>query len=109
MSDDVAVRLGITYIALHCAAYFVVGRRRRGLQNERTIFTYHVVSYLVVATYLSFYVWKNGWSSLAVASLIVMTHGAYSLSFLELWSLSQGGYTLSILRHLVETHERGTV
>ncbi len=71
---------------------------RKFLRQEKTVFLYHFVSFVlftVVVCAVSFlHVKVSAFETIFCFSCL---HGIYSLSFLELWSLSQGSYSLTIL------------
>jgi hypothetical protein len=86
----------LAWCSLHLTLYFVL---RRSLRSERTIFGFHLVSFVAFAVIASTLLLR-GDAPLVVVAGVLALHGIYSLSFLELWSLAQGGYSVSILHAL---------
>ena len=87
------------YILVHAGLYGGWLRHRPAFRGERTIFLYHLFSWIIsVGGAGAWGLSAQGWPAAgALAVLCGSLHGIYSLSFLELWSLSQGSYSLSIL------------
>jgi hypothetical protein len=97
-SYDVAIAVGLSYLAAHVLLYFFVLRGRRFFQSEVGIFLYHFVSvtaFTVVALGAVLVHFSD--AVLAVAIGLIALHCIYSISFLELWSLAEGSYSMSIL------------
>ncbi len=87
------------YLIMHLLTYILYGRHSSILKNERGIFLFHFISFVVfIICFAATSYLANQSESLYIATAGIALHGIYSLSFLELWSLSQGGYSISILR-----------
>ncbi|MEQ8641163.1 MAG: hypothetical protein RIE31_11270 [Alphaproteobacteria bacterium] len=89
------------YSVIHLLAYIVFLRNWPSMRQERGIFAFHMISFLLVsvaAALVGLYAETVGPVIAAIA-----VHGIYSLSFLEAWSLAQGGYSLTILDRLSRT------
>jgi hypothetical protein len=87
------------YILAHAGLYAGCLRQRPAFRRERTIFLYHLCSWIAgVCVFGILGLMTRGWPVAGVFVVLCGSlHGIYSLSFLELWSLSQGSYSLSIL------------
>jgi hypothetical protein len=95
-------------VGVHVVGYFVFWRHVRVFGNERTIFLYHLVSFVLCCSVFALRVCYPDTQDVVMELLFVAaTHGIYSLSFLELWSLSEGGYSLRILTELEEARKTG--
>jgi hypothetical protein len=83
----------------HLGLYAAGLKQRPAFGSERTIFLYHLFSWILCVTIFSGWALITGGLQLAAmtGALAGSVHGIYSLSFLELWSLTQGSYSLSIL------------
>jgi hypothetical protein len=95
---DIAIDVGLAYLAAHVLLYFFVLRNRRLFESEVGIFFYHFVSataFTVVALAAVVVHFRD--AALAVAMGLIALHCIYSISFLELWSLAEGSYSMSIL------------
>ncbi len=89
----------VAQILGHFGLYAACLRQRPAFRSERTIFLYHLSSWILCVTIFGVAGLINGGLHLAAitGALAGSVHGIYSLSFLELWSLTQGSYSLSIL------------
>ncbi|WP_147040747.1 hypothetical protein [Skermanella aerolata] len=97
----------LAYVVGHFLAYVVVFREWAPFRQERWIFLYHFVSFLMAILAALAAAAVTGQVAALVGAAAV--HGIYSLSFLELWSLAQGGFSLSILDRLKNQDAEGLI
>ena len=102
--------LSLAFVIAHVALYAGWLRFRDTFRRERTIFLYHLFSWILGTGAIGLAAWtQEGWRVGSLAVLLSGSlHGIYSLSFLELWSLTQGSYSLSILAEVERDPGLGT-